>query len=650
MLACAAAPALAGLLRIEVLERSDVLDGREFGRTGAYERIVGKAYFAVDPRLPENRIIRDIALAPRNERGLVEFSSDIYVLKPRDPARGNGAVLYEVCNRGNKLMLPVFNRASGSRDPRSGAELGDGLLMEQGYTLLWLGWQFDVPREPNRMRLYTAAVKGVTGIVRSEIVLDRKATRASLADREHIPYPVLNPADPKLTLTVRDRAMGPRTAVPRGRWHIENRSDVVMPAGFEPGRIYELVYTSQDPPVAGLGPTAVRDVISFLKYGGNDITMLGDHRRYIRRAYGFGISQSGRFLRTFVYFGFNRDEKGRKVFDGLLVHVAGGGRGSFNHRFAQPSRDGHPYFNILYPTDIFPFTDVTRTDPETGISDGLLAHAGGAVPRIFYTNSSYEYYGRAGSLIHTTIDGKEDAPIPPTTRIYFFAGGQHGPAAFPPARGTAQNRANPNPYTYALRALLQDMDAWVREGKQPPPSQYPRIANHSLVPLAALRFPKIPGVKLPVRIQGAWRVNYGPRFLTEGIVGIEPPKVGGAFPTLVPQVDDDGNETSGILMPEVRWPLATYTGWNLRAPEIGAPEELFSMVGSFIPFARTRAQRERAGDPRPAIQERYATRAEYLQKVGAAARSLADRRLLLDRDVAPLIERAAATWDLLTKP
>jgi hypothetical protein len=221
----------------------------------------------------------------------------------------------------------------------------------------------------------------------------------------------------------------------------------------------------------------------FLEYGGNDITVLGDQHNYLKRAYGYGASQSGRFLRTFLYYGFNADEKGRKVFDGVLAHIAGAGRGSFNLRFAQPSRDGHPFMNMFYPTDIFPFTDEEETDPETGMTDGLLARAekAGVAPRIFYTNSAYEYWGRAASLIHTTADGKKDAPIPEHTRIYFFPGGQHGPGAFPPKRNGTANLPNPNPYTYSMRALLVAMNAWVKDSKEPPPSQFPRVADDRLV-------------------------------------------------------------------------------------------------------------------------------------------------------------------------
>jgi hypothetical protein len=422
-----------------------------------------------------------------------------------------------------------------------------------------------------------------------------------------------------------------------------------MPAGFEPGKIYEVVYTAQDPVLVGLGPTAVRDLIAFLKYGGAGATALGDSKDNIQRAYGFGISQSGRFLRTFVHDGFNRDEQDRRVFDGVLCHVSGAALGSFNFRFAQPSRDAHPFYNTFYPTDIFPFTDLEQTDPETGLTDGILARAmkDRVAPKIFYTDTSYEYWGRSASLIHMNIDGQKDAALPDTTRMYFLTGGQHGPASFPPPKNHAQNITNPNDYRWAMRALLVAMDRWVRDGAEPPASLYPRIAQDTLVPLGAVQFPKIPGVSLPVHIQKAYRVDYGPEFRTQRIVTVEPPKVGKAFPILLPQVDGDGNETSGLRMPEVQVPLATYTGWNLRSPEIGAPEEMFSMQGSFIPFFRTKAERDLRRDPRPSFEERYSGRAQYIEKIEAAARGLAAHGYLLEADIPDIVEHSATEWDYL---
>jgi len=603
---------------------------------GPYTKITGKVHFAVDAKLSANRIITDIDYGPRNEKGLVEFSADLYMLKPAKP---NGTIFFEVSNRGRKGMLSTFNLrdAGASSDPRTAAEFGDNFLLEQGFTLLWLGWQWDVPPDPpGLMRFYAPAAKGIKGVVRSDYVPDEKINRFYVADRTHIAYPVADPAS--IRMTVRDRSDGPRREVPRSQWRLEeDRTHIYMESGFEPGRIYEVTYTGQDPALAGLGPAGIRDYISYLK----------DKEGY-QHAIAIGSSQSGRFLRKFLYDGFNASEQGKKVFDGIWAHVSGGGRGSFNHRFAQPSRDARPFFNFLYPTDIFPFTLQTQTDPETGLTDGLLIRAekAGVVPRMFFSHSSYEYYGRAASLIHTTIDGKRDLPPPANARIYFIAGAQHGPGQFPPRRNGTQNPANANDFRWAMRALLVAMHRWVAGGVEPPASQYPQIADNKLVPLGALQFPKIPGVAFPVRMHKAYRVDYGPEFLGKGIIANEPPKVGNAFPMFVPQVNaEDGNETSGIRLPVIQAPLGTYMGWNLRDPKIGAPDELFSMVGSYLQFPGTRVERQKTGDPRKSIEELYRNRDDYLQKITASALSLAKGGYVLERDIPKIVEKAAAQWD-----
>jgi hypothetical protein len=354
---------------------------------------------------------------------------------------------------------------------------------------------------------------------------------------------------------------------------------------------------------------------------------------------GFGISQSGRFLRKFIYDGFNDDEAGRGAFDGVMAHVAGGGLGSFNHRFAQPSRDGHPFLNTLFPTDIFPFTDLPQTDPETGQTDSVQGHAKNA-PKIFYTNSSYEYWGRAASLISTTIDGKSDATIPDNVRIYFFTGGQHGPGPFPPTRTIGQQLNNPNDYRWGMRALLAALDRWVGEDAVPPQSAYPHIADGSLVSAEQLRFPKIPGVNPSTRVHLAYRADYGPQW-KQGIITLEPPKVGKPFAVLVPQVDEDGNEIAGIKMPEVAVPLATYTGWNLFKAVSGPADELSGMAGSFLPFPRTSG----TANPRRALAERYRDREQYLGKVTEAALDLVQKGYLLDQDVAAILRQARARWE-----
>ena len=525
-------------------------------------------------------------------------------------------------------------------------------------SLLWVGWQFDVPQRAGLVRVYppTATDNGrpIQGLVRSDFVVTEKETDHSLADRDHAAYAIVNPNAPENVLTVRDTVEGPRRIVPRDQWsfgRVENGRDVAdltrvhLATKFEPGKIYEVVYTAQNPPLVGLGPAAIRDVISMLKY--TSAEPLGIPSAAITRALGFGISQSGRFLRTYLYYGFNRDEGNRKVFDGVIAHVAGAGRGSFNHRFAQPSRDGHPYLNFFYPTDIFPFTDAPEKDPETGVTDGLLTHAGSPdlQPKVFYTNSEYEYWGRAASLIHTTIDGTSDAPLMDNVRIYLLSAGQHGPAGFPPTQTIGQQRNNPLDYRWAMKALLLAMDRWTAVGTLPPPSRYPKIADGTLVAPDRLKFPKVPGITTSTAVHRAYHADYGPRFATEGVVTIEPPKIGTAFPILVPQVDADGNGTAGIRMPELSVPLATYTGWNLFNDRSGPTDVLSSMQGSFIPLARSGADRKRSNDPRASIEERYRDKDQYVGLVTKAALELIDQRYLLAEDLAAVVRDAGRHWD-----
>jgi hypothetical protein len=646
-------PASAELVRIEVKSRADVLAGQAFGAAGPYEKLAGVLHFAVDPRNSANRIIADLDKAPKNARGLVEFSSDFYLIKPKDPSRGNGTLLYEVSNRGGKGMLGFFNFASGSLNPTAAAEFGDGFLLQQGFTLLWVGWQFDPPMRDGLVHVFPPTAtepdgRPITGLVRSDFVVIETSKAASLSDRDHQAYAVADPNDPAAVLTVRDGVESARRTIPRAEWQFsEDGKGVRMAAGFQPKKIYEVVYTAKNPPVVGVGPAAVRDAVARLKYG--SASELGLEAGAVKRAIGFGISQSGRFLRTFLYYGFNEDEAHRKVFDGVMPHVAGAGRGSFNHRFAQASRDGHPFINFFYPTDIFPFTDEPQRDPETGVSDGLLTHALKPEhrPKVFYTNSSYEYWGRAASLIHTSVDGTRDVPPPPDTRIYLLSAGQHGVAAFPPSRTIGQQTNNPLDYRWVMRSLLLSMNRWIGDGTAPPESRYPRIADGTLVAPSKLAFPKIPGVNVALVPHLAYRADYGPDFDTRGIVSKEPPAIGSAFPVLVPQVDTDGNELAGVRVPELAVPVATYTGWNLFNERSGPTDVVSSMQGSFIPLAATKADRERTGDPRKAVDERYESRAQFLARITAAATDLADKGYLLRADLTRIVDQAGTRWDLV---
>lgn len=601
---CLATPLSAAIAGMEVIKREDV--------AGRYERIRAKAHFTLDPKLPANQLIRDLEFAPKNDQGLVEFSADIEVLKPRDPADGNGTLLLDVVNRGGQTT-GMFTEA---------------FLIEKKFTVAWVGWQWDVPQNPEKMRMYPAIAKGVEGLVRAEFTVHEATKTMNLADRDHQAYPPASTTG--LELTVREGPLGKRSPVPAAQWKL-NGTQIEMPAGFKVGQTYELVYPAKDPAISGLGMAAIRDFVSFLKFGGPGHFLLADQTRFLKRAVGYGTSQSGRFLRTMLHQGLNVDEKGKPVFDGVWANVAGAGRGSFNQRFGQASRDGHPTMNFFYPTDIFPFTDLPEKDPVTGQTAGLLPDPAKA-PKIFYTNGSYEYWGRAASLIHTTPDGKEDAPLPDSTRIYFVAGSQHGPQKFPPATlKNATNLANSNDYRPLYRALLIAMHEWLKDGAPPPDSSYPRRDQKQLVAVDNWGFPKPIATKVPTHALPGQRLDFGPDFATKGIAAKEPPTVGEPYPAFVPQVDDDGNEIAGIKMPQVAVPLATYTGWNPRQDVFTS--ETFNMVGSTLPFPKTK------------IIEKYGTREEYLEKTKNSIRELVQRRLLLAAEADQLEKQAAAQWD-----
>lgn len=646
----AAVSARAEVVRIEVKSRADVLEGKAFGNSGAYEKLSGTIYFAVDPKNSSNRIIADLDKAPKNASGKVEFSSDFYMLKPKDLAHGNGTVLYEVSNRGTKGLLGFFNRASNTVDPKAAADFGDGFLLDQGFTLLWVGWQFDAPSREGMLRVYVPSARDsngmpIQGSVRSDFAPTAKTADVTLPDAT---YAVLDPKDSANALSVRNSVEGARRPIARDQWSFSaDGKSIHMAAGFDANKIYELVYKSQDPPIAGLGPAGVRDAISKLKFSGAD--ELSINPGGLKRAIAFGISQSGRFLRTYLYYGFNEDESHRRVFDGVMSHVAGSGRGSFDNRFALPSRTAGPFASFFYPVDIFPFTDVAQLDPETGKRDGLLTHHMKAqfMPKVMYTNSSHEYWGRAASLYTTTIDGKEDAPMMSNVRAYMYTGGNHGIAAFPPTRTNGQQLNDPLDYRWAARKLMVSLNRWIADGVEPPPSAYPHIGDGTLVTADKVKFPKIPTLTPPTaaNIHKAYRVDYGPEFTTKGLISQEPPKVGSAFPMLVPQVDADGNDIPGIRMPEIAFPLATYLGWNFMNERSGPTSELASLTGSFIPFAHTRGDRERTNDPRPSIEERYKSKDAYLQSITSSANDLAAKGYILKEDIPRIVQQAGDRWD-----
>jgi hypothetical protein len=650
----AAAAAEAGLTRLQIDRREVVLDGRPFGAAGPYEKVSGKAHFALDPSLPQNAIIVDLHLAPANARGLVEFSADFYLLKPVDAARGNGRLFYEAGNRGTKRILPVFQNAVSSSDPATPEEFGNGALMQQGFTFLWMGWQWDVPPGRMRMEIPIATDHGrpIFGWVRGNFIPGANATGALIADRGHQPYPVVDPESPEHRLLVRSLPTDTPREIARATWRFSGPDSITLDRGFEPGLIYDVVYRARDPRVVGVGLAGTRDIVSFFKHA---TAADGNPSPGLRHAIGWGVSQTGRFLRHFVYQGFNEDERGRRVFDGLIDQVGGAGRGSFNHRFGQQSRDQLQHFNILYPVDLFPFTDGDQLDPQTGITDGVLARAtrSNTVPKFFHVLTDSEYFNRAGSLIHTDVTGTRDLPPPPTTRIYLIASAPHIVGAFPPAPfGDAAflGRADMNPlvYTPVIRALFQAMNRWLLDGSEPPPSRYPKIADGTLTTVAASGWPTIPDYPRPTSPMTTYRLDFGPDW-DKGIVTKEPPGIGKPFIGRVPAVDEAGNGRAGIRLPEIAVPLATHTGWNYRHASIGAPDRLASEIGSYLPLPRTRADREQSGDSRKSIAERYASLEDYLGRISLATLELVREQFLLPEDMPGVIERARTHYQWATR-
>ncbi len=644
----------AEVVRMEVRERAPFADGHKFGDVGAYEKIVGRLHCEVDPNDPSSARIADIKLAPRNARGRVEFWTDFFLLKPVDSKRGNGRLLYDVNNRGNKLALWTFNEARGN-NPTTLADTGNGFLMRNGWSVLWCGWSGEV--DPGNDRILAGVPvatdngKPITGKVYVEICRDEPVESSPLYWTPWmlaIPYPPVSTDTKQARLTMRPTRFQPAVEIPADQWafarvedgkRIADTGHLWVKGGLRPGWLYELVYTARDPRVSGLGLAAVRDCVSFFRYE-NKTPLAGA----IQHAYIFGISQSGRFVNHFIYEDFNADERGRMVFDGGISHVSGSGRGLFNQRFGMATLCATQHENVLVPSESFPFNTVPQTDPVTRRTGDLLAsaRARGKMPKIFFTQSSTEYWTRGASLLHTDVDGKRDASLDPNVRLYLAAGAQHLGGTTTDRR-SYQNLCNPlNDRPPILRALLVALDDWASRGVPPPDSRYPRISNGTLVTVEeyAKMFPKIPGVRPPKVCYTPFRLDFGSRWEKEGIANIVPPKIGKPYRTLVPSVDRDGNEIAGIHLPDVAVPQATYTGWNLRAAAAGAEGMLAPYYGSYLPFARTAEERQKTGDPRPSVMERYPSRMVYLHHVKEAVRRLRSERLLLEEDAAALLKTA----------
>ncbi|MGI8979221.1 MAG: alpha/beta hydrolase domain-containing protein [Pirellulaceae bacterium] len=637
--------AQAEVTRLEIQKKEPYAAGKVHGDRGSYEKWTGIVHFALDPEVAANKIVRDLSLAERNEDGKVEFWADFEILVPTDMSKANGALLYEVNNRGNKTAPGIFDGGA------------DDFLLRQGFIVVWSGWIAEVLPEGGRFKMWapTATENGrpIQGIVRQEVIVDKETAKACLAHRgRQGSYWPTSKGLASATLTVREREAEPRKAVPRDDWKLivtdvayQDRPwpmpvvELEVTGGLKPGWIYEVVYEGEGSVVQGVGLAGIRDLVSFLKL---DTTkhnpLIHAGKPVVSRAHGFGTSQSGRCLRQFLHDGFNADEQRRQVFDGVISHVAGGGLGSFNHRFASPTRTNCQHEEHLFPADFFPFTYGDSRDPFTEETGGILRRCrqDKTVPKVFHTQSSSEYWHRSGSLVHTDPLGKEDAEIPPEVRLYTFGGTQHGAGSgVPGPRGPGQLPASPADYRPLMRALLIALDAWVKHDQEPPPSVYPRIASGTLVSWQREKsgWPAIPGVKYPQVIQQPDYLYRGPQWQTEQIAALEPPEVRGHYGVRVPAHGPDGNERGTLLLPAVKVPVATHASWNLRHASIGAEGDLLALQGSYIPFPRTKEERIANKDPRPAILERYRDFADYQKQYLAAAEELVAARHLLEEDV-----------------
>ena len=651
----------AEVVRFDVTDRQLFADGHEFGSAGAYERIIGRVHYAIDPALPQNRAIVDLRHAPRNAAGMVEFSSDLFILAPQDLRRASGAALYGVNNRGRGLTLRFFNDAPQKNDPKTKDDAGNGFLFRHGWIVVWSGWDGELLPGAGLLRLYTPVAKRdgspINGPVRYETSVQAPGTRANIntGRDNHGAYRPTQEGQSGATLTWRLRPGDPRVPIPRDQFRLEvtdvepvasgqlPRVELVVPAGLEPGYLYEVIYEAQDPLVHGVCFASVRDLMTALKHGdGKDHPLLLDGRPVVARNHAFGVSQSGRFLRELLYWGFNEDEQGRQVFDGVIPHVAGGGLGSFNHRFSQPTAFNTQHELQDFVSDRFPFAYGEQYDPFTKQLDGILRRAVSTktAPLVMHTQSSAEYWTRSGSLPHTDPAGTRDAVVPDKVRFYSFGGTQHGPASWPPGRGSAQQMHNPGNYRPLLRALLLALDRWANN-EIPPPAVYPRIQDGTLVAFQQSQsgFPSIPGVRFPEVILMPSVLDFGTRWQSSRIMDVLPPRKLGSYQALVPASDADGNDRGCLLPPEVAVPLATHTGWNLRHRHAGAENELVGLVGSYLPLPRNEDERRALGDPRPSLEARYGSLSNYLKELRSHCMVMVRDGYLLEEDVARVVQR-----------
>ena len=646
----------ARITKLQITSKTAAYGGASIGAIGPYERIVGIAFGELDPNSRQNNVIVDIGLAPRNARGMVEYSFDFYILKPVDLTKGNGKVMYEPPNRGGKQYASL-NRSTGGNDPAASTNPQQTFFAPQGYAQVWSGWDFAAGTDNSNFNTtITLPIAknpdgtSITGPSYEYIVMGNATTQTYTLN-----YPASSLDKTKATLTWRKHLDDVPQVIPATGWDYGDASTLkLLPAGtaFNANDIYEFSYTAKDPTVNGIGFAAVRDFNSFLKYAAKDDAGTANPLAgYVNRIYTFISSQPGRMLNDFRNLGFNEDEAGHKVFDGMMQWIAAGDGINMNLRFSQPGRTERNRQDQLYAEGVFPFAHQRMADPITGKTAGRYDRclATNTCPLGMEVYSANEYWVKAASLFHTDPMGTVDLADPPYARYYFISSHQHG-VGNGTTKGACQQLGNPLSVFPVMRALWVDMDDWSTKGIDPPPSALPRLANGTLAKTTKqsdVGFPSIPGVQYTGLKSTRYLWNYGPQF-DQGIMTINPPAWtppffdnpanGKIYPSYVPTTDADGNDIAGIRLPDVAVPVATYTGWSLRSAANDGPDGCEGS-GQMIPFATTKADRLASGDPRLSVQERYPTFSQYLYMRAAAINDLAARRLMLSDDAVAELAR-----------
>ncbi len=619
------------VIQFDVLDRAIAFEGRVFPNVGTYTLIKAKAIVALDPNDKRNSVIADINFAPRNAKGQVEAAADVVLLQPTKPQAGNQTLLIDVPNRGRKLAPQLFDDSPqpGANNAAKAQDAGIGYLHRQGYTMAWIGWQGDIPTEALQLAMQAPSAIGLTGHARDEFQFDHLTNPISVrlsalienpssvkvSVRAHWTHPRATPADLSIKVT------GPQSV------------EISRPQGFDAGALYEVTYKAKEPVLFGMGFAVTRDITAMLKSQTNPLNpLIQNGSANIQRAIGFGVSQSGRFLRDFLWLGFNEDLNGKQVFEGLMPHVAGARRMATNYRFGQPSRNSRHPQDPAWQIDLFPFTYEVMTDPLTGQKDGLLlkCRQTQTCPKVMQTDSEHEWWASRASLLVTDPSGNH-IDLPANVRAYMIAGTPHfaEPGAVMSQAKTMSLPVNPMHAGQPMRALLSALNEWISVGTEPPASRVPMRAHGTLVP-AQLAVPKnIPTLPYQELYTSAYVSDHSQL----------PPKVLGRYDVLVPLADADGVAVAGIRSMPLAVPKASYTAWNPRAVGYG-PGNLFPLQGAMSPFAITKAERVSAQDPRLSLEERYANQDAYVEAVKAAAQRFVNERLLLPEDAERNIERA----------